>query len=50
MTANCPECKNLVELSKDDQVGDVAICPNCGAELEITNLELPELEVLEEGK
>lgn len=50
MSATCPECKNPVELSSDDEVGDVVICPNCGAELEVTNLTPPEVEVLEEGK
>lgn len=50
MNATCPECQNLVELKSEDEVGDVVICPNCGAELEVTSLEPPEVELLEEGK
>lgn len=43
MTANtlsthCPECEALIELS-DVIEGEIVVCPECGADLEVTQLD-----------
>ena len=36
--ANCPECEAVVEL--DDVVqGEIVVCPDCGADLEVVSLD-----------
>ena len=36
MTANCPECDAEISLAKAMR-GEIIVCPDCGAELEVTN-------------
>jgi alpha-aminoadipate carrier protein LysW len=40
--ANCPECAGEVEL-RDVMVGEIVYCSDCNAELEVLNLEQPEV-------
>lgn len=48
MTVECPECEGDVEVGANDKQGDVVECEDCGADLEITKLNPPELELVEE--
>ncbi len=36
MQANCPECDAEITLDKPLR-GEIIVCPDCGAELEVTN-------------
>jgi alpha-aminoadipate/glutamate carrier protein LysW len=38
-TAVCPECAADVSLCDDAVVGEIVQCPDCGVELEVTNLD-----------
>ncbi len=38
MQANCPECDAEISLAKAMR-GEIIVCPDCGAELEVTALE-----------
>ena len=50
MSVTCIECEAVVTLTEDAVVGEVIECPDCGIELEVTNLDpltvelAPELE------
>lgn len=33
----CPECDAAVEIKKDAVKGEIVVCSDCGAELEIRN-------------
>lgn len=46
---NCPDCQGEVEIEKA-VVGEVVECENCGAEMEIINLEPLEVSLIEEEK
>lgn len=35
MSANCPECEATITLQKPMR-GEIIVCPDCGAELEVT--------------
>jgi alpha-aminoadipate carrier protein LysW len=48
MTATCPECDANVTLAADVVEGEIIICPDCAAELEVVNLDPPELAVAPE--
>jgi alpha-aminoadipate/glutamate carrier protein LysW len=43
MTANCPECDATINLPADTVVGEILICAECAAELEVTSVEPPTL-------
>jgi alpha-aminoadipate/glutamate carrier protein LysW len=43
MTANCPECDATITLAADVVEGEIIVCPDCAAELELTSVEPPEL-------
>ncbi|GEM48555.1 MULTISPECIES: lysine biosynthesis protein LysW [Deinococcus] len=38
----CPECGGTIELN-NPELGELVICDECGAELEVTSLEPPVL-------
>lgn len=38
MTATCPECEAEVTLTGNVLVGEIIACPECGAELEVIDL------------
>jgi alpha-aminoadipate carrier protein LysW len=44
-TASCPECAAEITLSADTVVGEILVCPDCGADLEVISLEPPTLEL-----
>ena len=41
--AECPVCAAEVLLMPDVVEGELIVCPECGAELEVINVEPPEL-------
>lgn len=43
MTANCPECDAVIELGADTVEGEIIVCPDCAAELEVVSVDPPEL-------
>lgn len=34
----CPECAGELSLPPDVEVGEIVVCPDCGAELEVRSL------------
>jgi alpha-aminoadipate carrier protein LysW len=42
--AECPVCAAEVLLMADVVEGELILCPECGAELEVINVDPPELE------
>lgn len=44
VTANCPECDAEVSLEGVVQ-GEIIVCPDCGVDLEVINLDPPTLEL-----
>jgi len=44
MRAKCPECEAWVPLPKDAIEGEIVVCPGCGEQLELINMEPPELD------
>jgi alpha-aminoadipate carrier protein LysW len=43
MTAACPECEAQVTLGDDVVEGEIIVCPDCAAELEVVSVNPPEL-------
>jgi alpha-aminoadipate/glutamate carrier protein LysW len=43
MTANCPECDATITLAADVVEGEIIVCPDCAAELELTSVDPVEL-------
>src|SRR5689334_11893013 len=43
MTANCPECEAEVTLADGVVEGEIIVCPDCAAELEVVSVNPPEL-------
>ncbi|GCE48757.1 alpha-aminoadipate carrier protein LysW [Thermosporothrix hazakensis] len=41
--AQCPECAADITLESNAMVGEIIYCPDCNAELEILNVEQPEV-------
>jgi alpha-aminoadipate/glutamate carrier protein LysW len=39
MKGMCPECEGEVTIPQDAQTGEILVCPDCGVELELTNLD-----------
>ena len=37
--AVCPECEGMLELAADVEEGEILVCPDCGAELEVMGLD-----------
>ncbi len=42
--AFCPDCGHRVKLGSGAREGQLVICPNCNAELEVISLDPPELD------
>ena len=36
---NCPECAADLDLAADVEEGEIGVCPDCGAELEVVSLD-----------
>ena len=47
MTANCPECDAAISLDKPMK-GEIVVCPDCGSELEVTQVDPLQLELAPE--
>ncbi len=43
-TAVCPSCGADVELGRKPQIGDLVVCPECEAELEVISVNPLELD------
>jgi len=41
MVAECPECAAEIQLAADAIVHEIVVCPDCGTELEVINLDPP---------
>lgn len=46
----CKDCEEAIILDKELEVGEIIECQNCGAEMEIINLEPLEVSLIEEEK
>jgi alpha-aminoadipate carrier protein LysW len=46
--AECPECAAEVSLPDDVMEGEIVQCADCGAELEVVNLNPPTLDLAPE--
>lgn len=46
----CKDCNDPIQIEKEVQVGEIIECPNCGAEMEVVNLEPIEVSLIEEEK
>ncbi len=46
----CKDCDEPIEVKDEIQVGEVIECKNCGAEMEVVNLEPLEVSLIEEEK
>ncbi len=49
MNATCPECEANISLSSDAVEGEIIICADCAAELELVLLDPPTLELAPEA-
>ena len=47
-TAPCPECEAPVTLGDDVIKGELVVCPDCGAELEVISVDPLELDLAPE--
>jgi alpha-aminoadipate carrier protein LysW len=43
MNATCPECDAAISLPADTVAGEILVCPDCAAELEVTAVDPPTL-------
>jgi alpha-aminoadipate carrier protein LysW len=46
--ATCPECDAQVELDADVEEGEIVVCGDCGAELEVTGVSPVQLDLAPE--
>jgi alpha-aminoadipate carrier protein LysW len=47
--APCPDCEWEIRLGTQPEEGQKVACPKCGAELEIIDLDPPELDWVDDG-
>jgi len=43
MNATCPECEAQIALAGAVEAGEIIVCPDCAAELEVVSVSPPEL-------
>jgi alpha-aminoadipate carrier protein LysW len=48
VNATCPECDAAIALAADTVEGEILVCPDCAAELEVTNVDPPTLSLAPE--
>ncbi len=48
--ARCPHCGFSITLGNDARVGEMIVCPACGEELEIVDLDPPRLDFASAGE
>ena len=46
--ANCPECEGAIDLADDVEMGEIVVCSDCGAELEVVGVDPIALELAPE--
>jgi len=46
----CKDCNEPIEINKELEIGEIIECQNCGAEMEVINLEPLEISLIEEEK
>jgi len=46
----CKDCDESIKVKDEIKVGEIVECQNCGAEMEIVNLEPLEVSLIEEEK
>lgn len=46
----CKDCNEPIEIEKELEMGEIIECENCGAEMEVINLEPLEISLIEEEK
>jgi alpha-aminoadipate carrier protein LysW len=44
----CPKCAAGIDLAPDVEEGEIVVCPDCGAELEVTSVNPVTLELAPE--
>ena len=44
----CPECCAEMDLSTDTEAGEIVVCADCGAELEVASVDPIQLELAPE--
>jgi len=44
-TVMCPECEAEIILEDGTEVGEILVCPDCGADLEVMSLDPPKLDL-----
>ena len=44
MRAQCPECDAWIKIPGSTELWDVLLCPNCDADLQLINVDPPELD------
>lgn len=49
-TIKCPDCKEEVPVKDAVETGEVLECLNCGAEMEVININPVEVSLIEEEK
>jgi alpha-aminoadipate/glutamate carrier protein LysW len=44
-TVTCPECEAEITLEAGSEVGEIIVCPDCGVDLEIIDLQPPAVDL-----
>ena len=44
-TVTCPECAAEFSLEESTEVGEIIVCPDCGVDLEVIDLDPPTVEL-----
>lgn len=44
-TVTCPECEAEITLEAGSEVGEIIVCPDCGVDLEIIDLQPPTVDL-----
>lgn len=50
MTVTCPDCEVEIKIPQNANPGQIIDCDNCGAEIEITNLDPIKIKLIEDEK
>lgn len=48
-TGTCPDCEADVHVDTDADKGDIMVCDECGAQLEVVGLDPVELDIVEDA-
>jgi alpha-aminoadipate carrier protein LysW len=50
MQITCPDCELKIQIPENAKIGQIIDCENCGAEIEIRNLNPIVIELVEDEK